>query len=207
MVLLVLCSLFIGACSKNKPTAKLVTNGKRTPWKKNPPSVPVTPNPVNPNPQNPTPVDPQVVRGVVTEFKLSQLMSEKLYELNYYAPDNCVQWVKMTKGGTLIGHYLEISNTFCPGTGPVDDNSVLLRLKIEQDKDYATQFHLIYEQSASPEIGMIRKLVTDNVTAYELEGLCDLDPSGWDRGWSTYCSVSITESKWANPPLEMQNLD
>lgn len=208
LILLAVFSLMIGACAKNNK-GNVVARNKgvpKTPWTKNPPSVPTVPKPTSPN--NPTPVDPAVVRTVVPEFEFANAFSDEMYTgKNYYEPDNCVQWVKMTKGAQVIGNYLEISATTCPAVGVVSDDQVLVRLKIDSNPSALEQFPIIYEQSASPEIGMIRKYEINGKPSYQLEGLCDVDPIGWERDWSTYCTIKLDGSSWANPPFEMQYLD
>ncbi len=134
---------------------------------------------------------------------------EELYTRGYDEADACIRWVKMTQNGAELGQYLELAAIGCPSSSSdlLDDADVLLRLKVEQNTTYHTQYRVIYEQSASPEIGVFRRLNLNGQDSYQLEGLCDIDVGGYNADWNQYCRVQIENGTFGVPPLETFNLD
>jgi hypothetical protein len=186
-------SLFFLGCSKRTALSPRIVP-------KNPPSVPTTTETGE--------IDPQVVRTEIPRLVLNYYFEKALQDKGVYTPDVCFQLVKLTKGTQTIGTYVEMSSVPCPGSGLVAESDVLLRLKAEQSQQYGTQYRVIYEQSYSPEIGAFRRIVTNGVTEYQMEGLCDIDVQGYNESWDTYCQIAVEGSLFRNPdPLDFYNLD
>ncbi len=200
LFLLTLFTVALGACSK---VDKSLTNEglPRSPFKKNPPSVPTTSNPSNP--KNPTPIDTAVVRTVFSGFKMSADFLSELNSKGYYEYGNCVQWVSMKKGSQFIGNYLELSLGQCNYSGPADDSNVLMRLKVVEDGNPANKYLVINEENSS-EIGIITVESSAGAYSYELQGLCDIDPKGMTKTEAAYCQVDISAGQFATPPLSMK---
>jgi hypothetical protein len=183
--------LLVTACSKRKLLSKKIV--------KNPPSVPQTET---------KQIDPAVVRSIVPGLIMTPEFESAIQDKGLYTPDNCFQLVKLTKGTQVIGTYLEISAVICSPDTLVAENDVLLRLKMEQNAQFAAQYRLIVEQSYSPAIGAIRKIENNGTTEYRLDGLCEIDAGGYGESWDTFCQLAIEGSFWRKPdPLDLYNLD
>jgi len=176
-------ALVIGCSKKQDELSKGNEPGK------NPPSIPM----VNEK------IDPAAIRTPMDAIVYSSAVDSALIKKGLYTPDNCIQWVKISKDGKDIGTYLEISAKSCLSGSVVDEEDVLLRLTVKQHEQFFTQYH-VYNELTNERLGIFRRLVTNSVVSFELEGMCDVGhDSTNNEAFEKICQVAVESSFFRSP--------
>lgn len=150
-------SVSTASCGLKKPDGTVSVPG-------NPTNVPTAPAPAN---ASGAALAEGVTRTLFATLGSGSAFEQELAQLNFYAPDNCMQLVDLRYKGAIIGKFVELSPVPCPGSGTVQDSDVLKRLATvsKGGGKYSIQTD---ENGAAVELGTISAANG----GYEVDALC-----------------------------------
>lgn len=156
--------------------------------------------------KNPTsvPAMGNIERTLVGNVLVGSYFESGLQNLGIYTPDVCFQYVTIKdKSKNTSANYLELSSVPCPGGSSLIDNSdILLRVDVKQHPQYFTQFH-VRSNDRNLNLGIFRQLTLNDVSSFVMEGLCEIDPYGWNKEltFTNTCAINVDGSLFGKPAL------